>query len=145
MLDARREKDCTGITTNRKYFQVNDSFIKRSLRPSEWQHSHFSGALCVPRFGNERILNETATLRFIAEQTNIPVPKVYSCFEDNEAVYLIREYVEGVAMASLDPEQRKRVELELRGYLETLRSLKSDVRGGPSGIVSLPFGVGVLC
>jgi hypothetical protein len=46
------------------------------------------------------------------------------------------EYVEGVTMADLTPEQRKVVETELERHLETLRSLKSDAWGGPSGIVS---------
>ncbi|KAK2613024.1 hypothetical protein QQS21_000953 [Conoideocrella luteorostrata] len=139
MLNATREEDCTGITTERKYFRVDGSFIKRSLRPSEWQHNPFAGTLCIPRFGNERILNEAAALRFIAEKTDIPVPKLYGCFEDDGAVYLIMEYVEGVTMASLKPEQRKCVEEELEGHLKTLRSLKSDVWGGPSGIVIPPY------
>lgn len=92
--------------------------------------------MCIPRFGNERILNEATVLRFIADKTDIPVPKLYGCFEDDSAVYLVREYVKGATMASLNPEQRKQIEPELEGYLETLRSLKSNVWGGPSGIVS---------
>ncbi len=76
---------------------------------------------------------------FIAETTDIPVPKLYSCFEDDGAVYLVMEYIEGVAMSCLNPEQRKTVEAELEGYLETLRGLKSDTWGGPTGIVSLSY------
>lgn len=136
MLNARREKDCVGITLDRKYFRLENSFIKRSLRPSEWQHNPFSGTLCIPRFGNERIWNEAAALRFIARETDIPVPKLYGCFEDDNAVHLVTEYVEGVKMADLEPEQRKSVESELEDYLKTLKRLKSDVWGGPSGIVS---------
>jgi aminoglycoside phosphotransferase (APT) family kinase protein len=64
-------------------------------------------------------------LRFIAARTNIPVPKLYSCFEDDKAVYLVMEYVEGVTMASLNAEQRQTVETELWGYVQTLRNLKS--------------------
>lgn len=136
MLNTRRKESCTGLTTERKYFRVNSSFIKRSLRPSKWQYNPFAGTLCIPRFGNKRILNKAAVLRFITNKTDIPVPKLYGCFEDDSAVYLVREYVEGATMASLNPEQRKQIEPELEGYLETLRSLKSNVWGGPSGIVS---------
>lgn len=67
------------------------------------------------------------------------MPKLYGCFEDDSAVYLVREYVKGATMASLNPEQRKQIEPELEGYLETLRSLKSNVWGGPSGIVIPPY------
>ncbi|KAJ3474076.1 hypothetical protein NLG97_g10004 [Lecanicillium saksenae] len=130
MLDARREKDCTAITAERKYYEVDGSFVKRSLRPQEWQYSPFGGSLFIPRMGNERLLNEAAALRFIAEKTNIPVPNVHACFEDDGAVYLIAEYVEGVPMADLVPEQRKVVEAEVESYISTLRSLKSKTWGG---------------
>lgn len=138
MLEARREKDCVGITLERKYFHVYGSFVKRSLRPSEWQLHPVTGGYCVPPFGNERILNEAAAMQFIAENTNIPVPKLFACIEDDGAVYIVSEYVDGKAMAVLPEEQRKVVEKELEGHLETLRGLKSDTWGGPSGIVRFP-------
>lgn len=138
MLHAQREKECVSITTERKYFRTDGTWIKRSLRPSEWQTNPFAGTLFIPRFGNQRILNEAAALRFIAEKTDIPVPRLYSCFEDDGAAYLVMEYVEGVTMNNLTPEQRKVVEIELERYVETLKGLKSDAWGGPSGIVSWP-------
>lgn len=64
----------------------------------------------VRRFGRERALNEAAALRFIADETNIPVPKLYCSFEDNEAIYLVMEYVNGVSMNTLDSGKRKVVE-----------------------------------
>lgn len=143
MLNARREKECVGLTTERKYFHVDGAWIKRSLRPSEWQTNPFAGVLFIPRFGNERVLNEAAAMRFIADKTDIPVPKLHGCFEDDGAVYLVMEYVEGVTMNNLVPEQRKVVETELERHVETLRGLKSDAWGGPSGIVgSLPPNTG---
>lgn len=136
MLNAKREENCVGITTERKYFKVGQSWIKRSLRPSEWQINQYDGTLLVPRFGMERIFNEASAIEFIAKTTNIPVPRVYSCFEDNEAAYLVMEYVEGITMNNLDIEKRKVVEKELERYLETMRRLKSSIWGGPSKTVS---------
>jgi aminoglycoside phosphotransferase (APT) family kinase protein len=75
-------------------------------------------------------------MKFIAEHTNIPVPKLYCCFEDDEAVYLVMEYIEGVGMDGLEEEKRKVVEKELEIHLETMKKLKSKFWGGPSGIVS---------
>ncbi|KAF1732015.1 hypothetical protein MY5147_004543 [Beauveria neobassiana] len=141
MLNAKREKDCITITTERKYFHADGSFVKRSLRPHEWQHSPFRGLLCIPRLGNERLLNEAAALRFIAKNTDIPVPRVHACFEDDGAICLVTEYIEGVTMADLKPKERKVVEAEIEGYLETLRSLSSDAWGGPSGLVIPPYRV----
>ncbi|PGH16260.1 hypothetical protein AJ80_05283 [Polytolypa hystricis UAMH7299] len=96
MLNARREENCVGVTPERKYYKVGQTFIKRSLRPSEWQTNHYTGSLFVPRFGKERIQNEAASIKFIAKNTNILVPELYCCFEDYEAVYLIMQGVEGV-------------------------------------------------
>uniref|UniRef100_A0A8H7NPB7 Aminoglycoside phosphotransferase domain-containing protein n=1 Tax=Bionectria ochroleuca TaxID=29856 RepID=A0A8H7NPB7_BIOOC len=141
MLDVRREKNCVGITLDRKYFHVNRSFVKRSLRPSEWQINPVTGTVCVPRFGNERLLNESASMQFIAKNTNLPVPKLFACFEDDDAVCLVTEYIEGESMAKLPEEKRKVVEKEIEGHLETLRSLTSDIWGGPSGIVIPPYRV----
>ncbi|KAM4056075.1 phosphotransferase enzyme family protein [Hirsutella rhossiliensis] len=112
MLNARREKECVGLTTERKYFHVDGAWIKRSLRPSEWQTNPFAGMLFIPRFG---------------------------CFEDDGAVYLVMEYIDGVTMNNLALEQRKVVETELERYVETLSGLRSDAWGGPSGIVIPPY------
>jgi tRNA A-37 threonylcarbamoyl transferase component Bud32 len=130
MLNAKREENCISITTERKYFRVGQSWIKRSLRPSEWQINQYSATLLVPRFGKERIFNEASAIEFIAKTTNIPVPRIYSCFEDDEAAYLVMEYVEGITMNNLDVEKRKVVENEIESHLETLRTLRSTVWGG---------------
>ena len=139
MLNVRREETCVGITTERKYSKCANTWIKRSLRPSEWQIDPFAGTLVVPRFEMERIFNEAAAMKFIAEKTNIPVPKLYGCFGDDGAAYLVMEYIEGVTMNGLDENERKIVETKLEGYIETLRSLNSAVRGGPSGLVRIRF------
>jgi hypothetical protein len=83
MLNAQREKDCIFVTTERKYYHTDGAWIKRSLRPSEWQTNSIASTVLIPRFGNERILNQAAAIRFVADKTDIPVPKLYSCFEDN--------------------------------------------------------------
>ncbi|KAH8819682.1 hypothetical protein F5884DRAFT_22378 [Xylogone sp. PMI_703] len=51
------------------------------------------------------------------------------------------EYIEGVSMAELKPEEPVIVGREIESYLETLRSLKSTTWGGPSGIVIPPYQV----
>jgi serine/threonine protein kinase len=135
MLNSRREENCISITPERKYYKVGQTWVKRSLRPTEWQTNPFTGTLVIPRFGKERLRNEAASMAFIAEHTNIPIPKLHCCFEDDEAVYLIMEYIEGVGMNELEEEKRKFVEKELEVYLEVLKEMKSKFWGGPSGIV----------
>lgn len=141
MLNQHKEQNCIAVTVERKYYKVDQTWVKRSLRPREWQYGPLGGVLFIPRFGKERALNEAASLKFIAEHTEIPVPKLYCCFEDDEAVYLVMEYIEGVGMNELEEEKRKIVEREIEGYLETMKKLKSRIWGGPSGIVIPPYRV----
>lgn len=134
-----REDGCFAVTFERKYYQRGNSFVKRSLRPREYRTGYHG--LHVPRLGKERLMNEAVTLRYIREHTNIPVPKVYSDFEDDGAYYLITECVEGEGMNSLSEDQKAVVRKELEKHLATLKTLRSNRMGGPSGIVIPPYRV----
>ena len=138
MLNARKEDNCFAITSERKYYQTDNTFIKRSLRPREWQVT-LRGTIHVPRSGRERLLNEAAAMTFIRANTDIPVPTLHCCFEDDDAVYLVMENVEGVSMAELEKKQREIVHEELEQHLQTMRGLRSSKLGGPSGLVVPPY------
>ncbi|KAK3292985.1 kinase-like domain-containing protein [Chaetomium fimeti] len=121
------EEGCFATTFERKYYHRGGAFIKRSLRPREFRTNQ-RGNLHVPRINGERIKNEADTLRYIRQHTDIPVPTVYADFEDDEAYYLVVEYVKGISMAHL-PDDQMAV------------GLRSDHIGGPSGIVIPPYRV----
>lgn len=137
--EAAQEDGCFGMTFERKYYRRQDTFIKRCLRPSEFRTGY--RGLYVPRLRKERLMNEAESLRYIRNHTDIPVPRVYCDFEDDEAYYLITEYVEGVAMSELEEDQMAVVREELVRHLATLQTLKSNRIGGPSGIVVPPYRV----
>ncbi|KAK0121376.1 hypothetical protein ONS96_011549 [Cadophora gregata f. sp. sojae] len=99
------------------------------------------GVIHVPRQGRERILNEAAAMRYIADNTNIPIPELHCDFEDDGAVYLVMEYIEGHTMDQLSAEQRDVVQQELDRHIETLHRLKSRIVGGPSGLIVPPYRV----
>ena len=134
-----RETGCFGFTFERKYYRRDNAFIKRSLRPKEFRIGY--RGLHIPRLGKERLINEAESLRYIRSHTNIPVPTVYCDFEDDDSHYLITEYIEGVAMASLPDNQKSLVCEELKGYLAELKALRSNRLGGPSGLVVPPYRV----
>jgi hypothetical protein len=137
-LNEQKEAGCFGITHERKYYHVNNSFVKRSLRPREWI-TGWTGETHIPHRGRERLLNEAAALEFVASNTTIPVPKLHACFEDDEAVYLITEYIEGREMDELGDEEKLIVGGELEIYVQQLHELKSRAIGGPSGIIIPPY------
>lgn len=86
-------------------------------------------------------MNEAESLRFIRKHTDIPVPTVYCDFEDDEAYYLVEEYIDGASMSDLSDDEKGIVCLELQTHLTTLRTLKSNRIGGPMGIVIPPYRV----
>ncbi|KAK3996616.1 kinase-like domain-containing protein [Cladorrhinum sp. PSN332] len=137
-----REEGCFAITFERKYYHRGGSFIKRTLRPREFRTGH--RGLHIPRFRKESVMNEAESLRYIRQHTNIPVPTVHCDFEDEDAYYLVTEYVEGVSMSRLTEDQKAVVREELQGHLATLQTLKSNRLGGPSGIVIPPYRQNVI-
>lgn len=136
MMNDRREDGCISITAERKYYRKGGCFIKRTLRPSEWQTHPVKGTLHIPRQARERALNEAASMEFIARATSIPIPELVTWFEDDEAVYLIMKEVPGVTMDTLSNAERIIVEKELDSIREALHNLRSNAIGGPSGQVS---------
>ena len=133
------EEGCLAVTAERKYYRRGSVFIKRSLRPSEFMTGH--RGLHVPRANNERLRNEAHSMRFVAENTQVPVPRLICDFEDAAAYYLVMEYVEGVGMSELEESQKAVVEKELEEHLATLHSLRSNKLGGPGGTVIPPYRV----
>ncbi|KAF2867746.1 kinase-like domain-containing protein [Massariosphaeria phaeospora] len=139
MANAQREQNCFAITAERKYYHVNNSFIKRSLRPSEWQISPSKGTIHVPRLSIERILNEAAALTYVKENSTIPVPTLHACFEDDQSACLVTSYVDGVSMSALNDEEKAFVARELEYHVSSLHALRGPRLGGASGHVILPY------
>lgn len=128
----------SATTPERAYYHCGAFFIKRSLRPSEYITT-VRGTTHIPRLGKERLQNEAAVLRFLKQVSSIPVPTIYGAFEVDGSFMVITEYIDGVSMAGLSEEQKRDVRTELEQHLETLRGIKSDTLGGPSGIVIPPY------
>ncbi|KAJ6086101.1 hypothetical protein N7486_010382 [Penicillium sp. IBT 16267x] len=80
-------------------------------------------------------------LRFIRRSSNIPVPTLYGAFEVDDSFILIIEHVDGVSMSDLSEDQKSVVRTEVEQHLATLRGIKSNTIGGPSGIVLPPYRV----
>ncbi|KAJ5713444.1 Aminoglycoside phosphotransferase [Penicillium malachiteum] len=78
--------------------------------------------------------HEAQTLRFIAENTTIPVPNVYDVrWEDGQVVAITMDYMSGKrldeAWETLDPDQKLSIAKELHSYINQLRDLKGDYIG----------------
>lgn len=125
-------------TWEREYCSYPDRFLKRSLAPPEYKTAQ-SGKLYVPFRNIERLKNEVACLKYIREKTDIPVPEVLEAYEENGSYYLWTARAEGVPLQDLEKKDRLKVLPEIRRHVDTLRTLRSNNSGGPSGILCPPY------
>jgi hypothetical protein len=81
----------------------------------------------VLKYGTEVQLSEASTLRFLAKNTSIPVPKVYCSFERGNTKYIMMEYVKGQAIggewAEMLPEEKESLLKQLKKHFDELRNI----------------------
>lgn len=136
--EQTREKKWFAEPSQSKCYRRGNYLVKRCFKQSafnmEDQHLYK-----VPRLGKEMLMNEAASLRYIRQHTSIPVPTVYREFEDDDAYYLVTEYLEGAPMSSLPSLMKDHLQTTyVDRYIAMLQTLKSSRIGGPSGIVIPP-------
>ncbi|KAJ5098588.1 hypothetical protein N7532_005589 [Penicillium argentinense] len=98
------------------------------------------GTKHISQLGKERLQNEAAALRFIRRISNIPVPILYGAFKVDDSFMLITD-IGGVVLKVLSEDEKSVVRTEVEQNIATLRGIKSDTIGGPSGIVLPPYRV----
>ena len=96
--------------TVEKYYRFNDRgrVLKRSLRQNEC-YIHSNGEQYLPPLVVERLKNEAASMAFIRENTDIPVPKLLDTYEEDGSYHLWMEYVDGVDMSKLTDQERSQI------------------------------------
>jgi aminoglycoside phosphotransferase (APT) family kinase protein len=115
--------------------------------------AHPSGVIfflnfCI-KFGDSVTLAEAHALRFIAEHTSIPVPKVHHAFTHRGKTYILMERIRGETMAkrwrSLSDTSKASIFNQLKQMIEELRSIPSEttaisnLEGGPIHDCRLPY------
>jgi hypothetical protein len=131
-LNDKRDAAYMAVLTDKKYFNINNKiFMKRTLRRSEWQTGP-TGSLLIPTPTlRPRWENEAASLIYLSAYTEIPIPTLRSTFEDDSAFYFMTDYIAGVGMDTLRPEEQVIVLDEVERYVATLHSLRSKTPGVP--------------
>jgi aminoglycoside phosphotransferase (APT) family kinase protein len=92
----------------------------------------------VMKYGTEIQLSEASTLRFIAEKTSIPVPKVYCAFEYKGMRFILMERAKGKRIVDVwdkTPSATRELLLrQLKGYFEELRNIPHPRPGAVCGV-----------
>ncbi|KAI0188414.1 kinase-like protein [Astrocystis sublimbata] len=96
-------------------------------------------ARTVVKSGHSTRLSEAEVMKFVRNNTSIPVPEVYNAYKDAESgrTRIVMEFVEGVPLTEAwdtysDPEKDS-VIAQLRSYMDELRQLKGNFIGGLDG------------
>lgn len=86
----------------------------------------------VVKTGPNIHLAEARTMRFIAQNTSLPVPKVWCAFVHKGRTYIVMERIRGQelprAWGQLSPESRNYCLQQLKDMIHELRSIKSSCR-----------------
>lgn len=103
------------------------SIFRRGHRPHVGHVYPLSRHMLV-KTGSDVRLAEAVTMRFIAENTSIPVPKVLSAFVRKGAAYIVMEKIQGQELAKLwhhlSDQTRASLLGQLREMVEELRALR---------------------
>jgi tRNA A-37 threonylcarbamoyl transferase component Bud32 len=117
---------------------INDTFFNRlytRLALKTLAKLYKSDGLCTPisssriiKTGHRVCLREAATMKFVAEHTSIPVPKVYCSFVYKGRAFIVMERIRGDALpnawARLPGPARQKVYSQLKGMIQKLRALE---------------------
>lgn len=103
------------------------SVFRRRNRPHVGHVYPLSRHMLV-KTGSDVRLVEAATMQFVAEHANIPVPKVLSAFVRNGVAYIVMERIQGQELAKLwhhlSDQIRASLLDQLRVILDELRALR---------------------
>ncbi|KAI9842952.1 MAG: hypothetical protein M1837_006689 [Sclerophora amabilis] len=132
-VNEKKEPGCIRVLTDKKYFHVGNLFLKRTLREHEWQVNVRDEIITPSPSYVQRWMNEAAALQFLSERIDVPLPKFQCAFHDDGAFHLITEFVDGVNMSELQPQQKEIVMKEVEEHVTTLHSLRSTALGGLDG------------
>ncbi|KAK2850548.1 hypothetical protein FQN49_005564 [Arthroderma sp. PD_2] len=79
-------------------------------------------------------LTEAATMKFVADHSSLPVPKVYCSFVHGNRAYIVMKRIQGVGLATalgkMPEESRLKIFAQLRDMLQELRALQPPSNTG---------------
>ncbi|KAF2137376.1 uncharacterized protein K452DRAFT_235979 [Aplosporella prunicola CBS 121167] len=115
------------------------ALLKR-FRPRKGNVLMLSGKFCV-KYGPHVCLAEASTMRFIAQKTSIPVPKVYCAFKRGDWTYIVMEKISGDMIGQgwvqRSEESKASILFELKRLVQEMRDIPAsgpgvhNVDGGP--------------
>ncbi|KFY56590.1 hypothetical protein V496_06686 [Pseudogymnoascus sp. VKM F-4515 (FW-2607)] len=134
---------------NTESLAINNTFIRRmlTLLGLKTTARFFErDGICVPiskhkivKSGIWAHLTEAATMKYLAENTSLPVPKIHCSFVHKGRAYIVMERIQGdvlpKAWGEKSEESRQNIFAQLRSMLEELRALQPSPNTGVESCV----------
>ncbi|OAR00252.1 hypothetical protein LLEC1_03469 [Akanthomyces lecanii] len=114
---------------------VTQEQIENGHRLSRFSPVYKINATTVVKTGRIVRMGEAETMKFVSENTDIPVPSIHNAYRDETTghVVIIMDFVEGQnldkAWATYTESERQSVIAQLKGYMAQLRSFKGSFIG----------------
>ncbi|KAF1973272.1 kinase-like protein [Bimuria novae-zelandiae CBS 107.79] len=132
-----------------EHLAINNTFIRRTLaRLALHTTARFykRDGHCIPiskakilKTGLSIHLTEAATMCYIAQQTSIPVPKIYCSFLYKNRAHIVMERIKGEPLASawknLSQDSREKIIAQLKVMIQELRALQPPPSTGVESCV----------
>ncbi|KAI2615881.1 kinase-like protein [Hypoxylon sp. NC1633] len=118
---------------------ISQDQLSRAERFGEFTPVYKIDSRTVVKSSRDIRLAEAETMRFVRNNTTIPVPEVYNAYKDEESGHtrIIMEFVDGKeleeAWDAYSSQDKESVIAQLHGYMEELRSLKGTFIGAIDG------------
>lgn len=94
--------------------------------PSHGAVIFIAGKLCI-KYGNLRALPEASAIRFIHENTSIPVPKIYCAFTRKGSTYIVMEKIQGemlgIGWGERNDDSKAKILEQLKRMVAEMRSI----------------------
>ncbi|KAF8586212.1 kinase-like protein [Ramaria rubella] len=88
-------------------------------------------------------ISEADAMRYVAERTSIPVPKVQRAWCSNGITYILMDFVDGIELSSawhgMSQKTKRRVVDQLKRYLAELRDLQPPTNGAVASVTGGPL------
>lgn len=95
------------------------------------------GNTCV-KYGTEVHMSEAHSIKHVADNTSMPVPKVYCVFKRKGLTYIVMSRVKGrpigLGWKEKHDDSKKKILNQLKGYIQELRSLTPPKAGYVGGL-----------
>lgn len=115
--------------------------ICKRWRPHRGSILLISKRICI-KYGSRVNLSEASSIRFISQQTTIPVPKIYCAFTYRGSTYIVMERIDGEMVSSRwlkrSEDSQTNILSQLRKMIEDMRNISpakgqqiANVDGGP--------------